>query len=79
MHLTNKPPKRKKGPANPKDIRPGTPEQPAAAERTDAEPGSAVETRAVPDASTTSRQPVTNQDEQDRITNAGHDRSVPEK
>ena len=76
MHLTNKPPKRKREtperPGNPKDVRPEAREQPAAAERTeDVQPESEKETRATPDASATSRRPVTNQDEQDKITNAG--------
>ena len=83
MHSTNKPPKRKRGapegPGNPKDVRPGSREQPASAERTEVEPEGEKEDRTTPDASSTARQPITNQDEQDRITNAGRDRPVPEK
>ena len=84
MHLKNKPPKRKREtperPGNPKDVRPESREQPASAERTeDVQPDSEKESRSTPDASATSRRPVTNQDEQDRITNAGEDRPVPEK
>lgn len=83
MTSSNKPPKKKKevpeGPANPKDVRPEKREQPAAAERTEAEPEANKESRATPDASSTTREPVTNQDEQDRITNAADDRPVPEK
>ena len=80
---TNKPPRKKKqapeSPANPKDVRPGEREQPASAERTETTPEAEKETRSTPDAPATRREPVTNQDEQDRITNAGGDRPVPEK
>lgn len=85
MNEHPKPPRKKKlnieGPENPKDNRPDTREQPAAAERTDdAATDSVPEERAVPDASASDRQPVTNQDEQERITNAGSgDRPIPEK
>ncbi|HEU5146835.1 MAG TPA: hypothetical protein VFT90_08975 [Chryseosolibacter sp.] len=83
MYLNNKPPRKRKGapeePANPKQSRPDAREQPASAERTEAQPESDKESRSTPDSSATTREPVTNQDEQDRITNAGGDRPVPEK
>jgi len=83
MHTLDKPPRKKRGqpegPANPKDIRPDTREQPAAAERTDTDLDSGSEKREAPDSDTASRQPITNQDEQDRVTNASQDRPVPEK
>jgi hypothetical protein len=85
MNQNQKPPKKKKlnpeGPENPKDTRHDTREQPAASERTeDGATTSIPDDRAVPDASATDRQPVTNEDEQERITNAGSgNRPIPEK
>lgn len=83
MQTLDKPPRKKRGqpegPANPKDIRPDNREQPAAAERTDTDQKNDQEKREAPDADAASRQPITNQDEQDRVTNAGQDRPVPEK
>ena len=84
MHNDLKPPKKKKpnleGPNIPDDSRPDKRDQPAAAERTDDAARSSVpEERTTPDASSTDRQPVTNQDEQERITNVGSgNRPIPE-
>ena len=85
MTQNQKPPKKKKrvieGPSNPKDLRPDSREQPAAAERTDdADRTTAPEERTAPDTSANDRQPVTNEDEQERITNVGSgNRPIPEK
>ena len=83
MQTTHKPPRKRKGPpegpANPKDDRPDSRDQPARAERTESAPEGDKEQREMPDNSADARQPITNQDEQDRVTNAGQDRPVPEK
>lgn len=83
MSSSNKPPKKKKGipegPANPKDLQPAKREHPAATERTEAQPESDKASHATPDATSPAREPVTNQDEQDRITNAADSQPVPEK
>lgn len=84
MNPDNKPPRKRKpnleSPQDPK-TRPDSRDQPAAAERTEeAEPVEQKQERQTPDVAATDRQPVTNADEQDRITNTGSgNRPVPEK
>lgn len=76
MNLHHKPPRKKttdkrNGPENSEGKRPGERDKPAAAERTDDEPVSEKdETPARSEPAQRQAQPVTNQDEQDKITNA---------
>lgn len=84
MNYGNKPPRKRKqnieGPQAETDTRPDSRDQPAAAERTD-DPKDTAEKmdRQAPDATAADRQPVTNADEQERITNnESGNRPIPE-
>ncbi len=71
-----KPPEKKPDPGEkPKGKHPGRPEPPAAAERIDDErkPSPNERIREAPDTDVPAHTEITNQDEQDKVTNAGTD------